>query len=86
MPIHDWTRVSACTWHDFHLAWIAEYRNRLNDGLMPPEYYAQAEQIAGPLGPGVLALQTDANSPDTNGTPARTEAGDLKSSKERMPS
>ena len=57
MPIHDWTRVSAGTWHDFHLAWIAEIRNALNDGLLPPDYYAQAEQIAGPLGPDVLTLR-----------------------------
>jgi hypothetical protein len=57
MPIHDWTRVSAGTWHDFHVAWIAELRNVLNDGLLPPDYYAQAEQIAGPLGPDVLTLQ-----------------------------
>ncbi|MGL6072793.1 MAG: DUF4058 family protein [Fimbriiglobus sp.] len=63
MPIHDWTLVSAGTWHDFHLAWTAELRNVLNDGLMPPGYYAQAEQIVGPLGPDVLALQTD----DSNG-------------------
>jgi len=66
MPIHDWTRVSAGTWHDFHLAWIAELRNALNGGLMPPEYYAQAEQIAGPMGPDVLALQSD-QFPPTNG-------------------
>jgi hypothetical protein len=32
------------------LAWIAELRSALNGGLLPPEYYAQAEQIAGPLG------------------------------------
>jgi hypothetical protein len=57
MPIHDWTRVSAGTWHDFHLAWISEIRNVLNDGLLPPDYYAQAEQIAGPMGPDVLTLQ-----------------------------
>ena len=54
MPIHDWTRVAAGTWHDFHLAWIAEVRNALNGGLLPPSYDAQAEQIAGPLGPDVL--------------------------------
>ena len=48
MPIHDWTRVSAGTWHDFHMAWIAELRNALNDGLLPADYDAQAEQIAGP--------------------------------------
>ena len=59
MPIHDWTRVSAGTWHDFHLAWISEIRNVLNGGLLPKDYYAQAEQIIGPLGPDVLTLQTD---------------------------
>ena len=68
MPLHDWTRVSPGTWHDFHLAWIAEIRNTLNDGRMPPQYYAQAEQVIGPLGPDVLALQTTDESP--NGTPA----------------
>jgi hypothetical protein len=57
MPIHDWTRVGAGTWHDFHLAWTAEIRNALNGGLLPADYYAQAEQIAGPLGPDVLTLQ-----------------------------
>ena len=63
MPIHDWTRVFAGTWHDFHLAWIAEIRNALNGGLLPPSYYAQAEQIAGPLGPDVLTLQTPESPP-----------------------
>jgi Protein of unknown function (DUF4058) len=58
MPIHDWTRVSDGTFHDFHVAWIAEIRNALNGGLLPPSYYAQAEQIVGPLGPDVLTLQT----------------------------
>ncbi|MBM4090756.1 MAG: DUF4058 family protein [Planctomycetes bacterium] len=57
MPVHDWTRASAGTWHDFQLAWIAELRSVLNDGLLPADYYAQAEQIAGPLGPDVLTLQ-----------------------------
>src|SRR5262249_42275116 len=57
--IHDWTRVSDGTFHDFHIAWIAEIRNALNGGLLPPSYYAQAEQIVGPLGPDVLTLQTN---------------------------
>ncbi len=57
MPIHDWTRVTAGTWHDFHLVWIAEIRNVLNGGILPADYYAQAEQIAGPIGPDVLTLQ-----------------------------
>jgi len=64
MPIHDWTRVTAGTWHDFHLAWIAEMRNALNGGRLPPSYYVQAEQIAEPLGPDVLTLQTAELSPE----------------------
>jgi len=68
MPIHDWTRVTAGTWHDFHLAWIAELRNVLNGGLLPESYYAQAEQIAGPLGPDVLTLQEPIPTTDANGS------------------
>jgi hypothetical protein len=60
MPIHDWTRVSAGTWHAFHLSWISEIQASLNDGRLPPDYYAQAEQIAGPWGPDVLTLQEPA--------------------------
>ena len=57
MPIHDWTRVTAGAWHAFHLSWISEIQEALNAGLLPAEYYAQAEQIAGPLGPDVLTLR-----------------------------
>src|SRR5437764_238087 len=66
MPIHDWTRVTAGTWHAFHLSWISEIQLVLNGGILPADYYALAEQIAGPLGPDVLTLQeTD---PSPNGT------------------
>src|SRR4051794_18372036 len=61
MPIHDWTRVEAGIFHDFHLGWIAEIRRVLNHGLLPPDYYALAEQIAGGLGPDVLTLQAPDN-------------------------
>ncbi|HEX4123589.1 MAG TPA: DUF4058 family protein [Tepidisphaeraceae bacterium] len=57
MPIHDWTKVSAGIFHDFHLAWIAELRRVLNSGLLPPGYYALAEQVARPIVPNVLTLQ-----------------------------
>jgi hypothetical protein len=53
MAIHDGTRATAGTWHGFHLAWVAEIRNALNGGILPADSYAQAEQIAGPLGPDV---------------------------------
>lgn len=55
--VHDWTRVEAGIFHDFHHMWIAEIRRAMNAGLLPPDYYALAEQIAGGLGPDVLTLQ-----------------------------
>ncbi len=63
MPIHDWTRVSDGTFHDLHHVWIANLRSALNDGLLPRDYYAQCEQVAGGAGPDVLTLQ----SPPMNG-------------------
>src|SRR5947209_4315857 len=65
MPIHDWTRVDAGIFHHFHHDWISEIARVLNRGLLPSDYYALAEQIAGGLGPDVLTLQHP-----TNGTPA----------------
>jgi len=57
MPIHDWTHVSAGTFHAFHVAWIAEIQRALNGGLLPDAYYALAEQVAGDVIPDVLTLQ-----------------------------
>ena len=57
MPIHDWTRVPAGIFHDFHHGWITAIRNALNAGLLPPDYYALAEQFAAGFGPDVLTLQ-----------------------------
>jgi hypothetical protein len=47
MPVHDWTRVEAGIFHDFHNAWVIELRNALNGGLLPRDYYALTEQHAG---------------------------------------
>src|SRR5437588_10678134 len=59
MPAHDWTRVSAGIFHDFHNAWITEIRNALNGGILPDDYYALGEQSAGAAGPNVLTLRSD---------------------------
>ncbi len=56
MPVHDWTRVDAGIFHHFHHGWIEDISRALNRGLLPPEYYALAEQIAGGVGPDVLTL------------------------------
>lgn len=57
MPVHDWSRVDAGLFHDFHQAWTIEIRNGLNGGGLPPGYFALAEQmVAGPI-PDVITLQ-----------------------------
>jgi hypothetical protein len=66
MPIHDWTRVDAGIFHDFHLEWISTTKRALNEGILPPEYYALAEQVAGGLRPDVLTLERKAP-PSTSG-------------------
>ncbi len=59
MPVHDWSRVAAGIFHDFHHAWIEEIKRALNSGLLPSDYYALAEQRTAGYGPDVLALQVD---------------------------
>lgn len=57
MPIHDWTRVDAGLFHDFHQTWAVALRNRLNAGALPVDYFALVEQnIRGPI-PDVLTLR-----------------------------
>lgn len=57
MSIHDWTRVGAGIFHDFHHGWIEEIARALNRGLLPSDYYALREQFAAGFGPDVLTLQ-----------------------------
>ncbi len=40
MPIHDWTRVDAGIFHDFHQEWTTQIKHVLNSGIMPPDFYA----------------------------------------------
>lgn len=59
MPVHDWTRVDAGTFHDFHCSWITHIKEALNSELLSPPYYAQSEQRAGEVIPDVLTLSAD---------------------------
>jgi hypothetical protein len=57
MPVHDWTRVDAGLFHDFHQGWTVALRTTLNSGGLPPEYFALVEQrTRGPV-PDVLTLK-----------------------------
>lgn len=54
MPIHDWTRVRANRFHDFHQSWTIAIRNALNAGLLPSGYFALVEQKTGGRGSDVV--------------------------------
>lgn len=57
IPIHDWTRVDAGTFHDFHQQWISGLCQALNGGALPSGFFAMLEQrVAGPE-LDVVALQ-----------------------------
>src|SRR5438132_2198996 len=65
MPVHDWTRVEAGIFHNFHLTWISEICKALNDGRLPEGYYALAEQHAGRSIPDVLTLRENVQSSES---------------------
>jgi hypothetical protein len=71
MPIHDWTRVKAGTFHHFHQRWIGALGDALNTGLLPAGYFALADQKTGGPEPDVVTLRL----PQPPG--ARPEAGGI---------
>lgn len=75
MAIHDWTCVKAGIYHDFHHEWISTIRRTLNAGLLPPDYYALAEQQTGGFGPDVLTLQSIEPPPVETIAPGRSKNG-----------
>jgi hypothetical protein len=67
MPLHDWTRVDAGTFHAFHTAWITHLSEALNDGVLPRDFYALPEQWAGQSIADVLTLQSPLDEPRSVG-------------------
>jgi hypothetical protein len=63
MPIHDWTRVPAGTFHFFHQRWIAALPDALNGGGLPEGYCAlSAVDAKGPI-PDMLARKAQPPTP-----------------------
>jgi hypothetical protein len=56
MPIHDWTRVGAGTFHAFHTRWITHLSDGLNKGILSPGFYSDPEQHMGRRIADVLTL------------------------------
>ena len=56
MPIHDWTRVDAGLFHNFHRGWICAICDALNSGGLPPDHFALIEkEVRSPI-PDLLNL------------------------------
>ena len=71
MPMHDWSRVTAGTYHNFHYLWLSTITNRLNAGLLPKGMFAMAEQFVGGREPDVVTLQrNDIEFPTASGNMA----------------
>ncbi len=63
MPVHDWTRVSAGTFHDFHSAWIIHLKETFNGGLLPDGFYAMSEQHGSQIIADILTLHPSESLP-----------------------
>ncbi len=59
MPVHNWSRIRAGTFHYFHQRWIQSIGDALNNGGLPPGYFAMSEQRADGPEPDVLTLKGD---------------------------
>ena len=66
MPVHDWTRVPAGIFHDFHQRWIGRLRDSLNDGRLPNCYYALVEQRPAGREPDLVTLESFDSPSDWN--------------------
>jgi hypothetical protein len=83
MPVHDWTRVDAGIFHHFHVSWLSDLSRTLNRGLLPPDYYALAEQESGEVGPGLATLPNPGEGSGHAGEQAGGEEADVYASKAR---
>jgi hypothetical protein len=67
MPVHDWTRVPAGLFHDFHQSWTIRLKDALNEGRLPKGMSALAEQRAGAWEGDVLAIESRLKRPRSPG-------------------
>lgn len=90
MPVHDWSKVEAGVFHDFHHELISAVKHTLNNGVLPADYYAMADQVVGPGHPDVIGLQRTtprpkAHGPDPGGAVAVAPAARFEETSDRTP-
>ncbi len=76
MPVHDWTRVDAGLFHDFHQRWAVALSGGLNAGRLPADYFALVEQHLPGSIPDVLTLRCSSG-PDRTAEPAAQYAREI---------
>lgn len=64
MPIHDWARVKAGKFHDFHQDWIIEIRRTLNAGLLRSGYSAETDQRLWDPEPDIVSIASNHVQPE----------------------
>ena len=57
MPIHDWTRVYAGLFHDFHQTWSVFLKDALNTGILPRGCHLHLVEKAGTKEPDALEVR-----------------------------
>jgi hypothetical protein len=57
MPLHDWSRIPAGLFHDFHQTWSIRIKLALNSGILPKGLSALVEQRSRPRESDVLAIE-----------------------------
>ena len=82
MPMHDWTRVDAGLYHDFHQGWSVAITNAMNGGLLSPDYYALIElpdggKILEPWHEGDDSWEADVYAGRANRTTVRHRHGEV---------
>lgn len=84
MRVHDWTKVSAGDFHDFHQRWTVLLGMQLNDRVLPQGFYSQIEKVAGDVVPDVLTLHDSVNLGDDPSDTARPGAITLATAPPRV--
>lgn len=72
MPMHDWTRVKPNVYHMLHGFWLMQTCRALNNGILPPGYYAMYEQVTRNVQADLLALRDPIGGPPRRRRPAAT--------------
>jgi hypothetical protein len=78
VPVHDWTRIDAGLFHDFHQRWTAALSSALNAGGLPPDHFALVEQqIRGPVPDLIRRHEAEVYAGKANRITVRHRHGDV---------